>query len=314
MNEITQDYHTPGHPIAFSGPQRIKDYYKIKRSRRNIIDNVLSKTDAYTLHRQYKKTPVTNPFFAYGIREQYQMDLIEVGNMAEHNDGVNYLFVCIDQFSKKGMVLPMQKKTAKESMRVISAAFTEMGIPKTIVVDRGKEFTSKEVMKLLENYKVKTIHPNNDFKAGTAERFNRTIQDLIYRYLTHTKSERYIDVLQDLVKTYNSRLHRSLGGLSPNEAEDKVNHFKVRRHFNDRIMAMLLAPRKKPHFKVNDRVRIKKIRGVFDKGYKSLFSTEIFQIMIVNNSLPITMYSLKDLEKGEVIEGQFYENELQKVT
>ena len=43
------------------------------------------------------------------------------------------------------------------------------------------------------------------------ERVNRTLEYKLYRYFTAVNSLRYIDVLQDLVDSYNNTCHRSIG-------------------------------------------------------------------------------------------------------
>ncbi|GFT59935.1 chromo domain-containing protein [Trichonephila clavipes] len=69
---------------------------------------------------------------------------------------------------------------------------------------------------------------------------------------------------------------------------------------------------KRPVFKINDKVRISKWKGRFDKGYENNWSIEIFIIYKILPRNPF-VYMLKDL-KGEIIEGTFYEKEIQKVT
>jgi hypothetical protein len=66
----------------------------------------------------------------------------------------------------------------------------------------------------------------------------------------------------------------------------------------------------KNKFKINDRVRIFKWKNKFEKGYTARWSEEIFKIIEVINSSPVT-YRIKD-ENDEVIDGRFYESELQK--
>ena len=43
------------------------------------------------------------------------------------------------------------------------------------------------------------------------ERVNRTLKSKFYRYFTAVNSLRYVDVLQDLVDSYNNTYHRSIG-------------------------------------------------------------------------------------------------------
>ena len=68
--------------------------------------------------------------------------------------------------------------------------------------------------------------------------------------------------------------------------------------------------RRKPQFKVGDRVRIYRYKRTFEKGYKPNWTKEIFVVDEVNKTIPIT-YKIKDLE-GEPILGSFYKEELSK--
>ena len=63
-----------------------------------------------------------------------------------------------------------------------------------------------------------------------------------------------------------------------------------------------------PKFRVSDRVRISK----FDKGYMANWSEEMFTIHEVHPSDPPVYRLIDDL--GEVLDGTFYEPELQKVS
>ena len=59
------------------------------------------------------------------------------------------------------------------------------------------------------------------------ERAGQSLQRLIYSFIPATQSFTFYHQLQDLVKTYNSRIHRSTG-LSPNDGELPQNHGKIR--------------------------------------------------------------------------------------
>ena len=67
-----------------------------------------------------------------------------------------------------------------------------------------------------------------------------------------------------------------------------------------------------PKYKINDLVRISLIRrDVFDKPSGNIkWSEELFKIYDINIS-DVIMYKLKDMN-DEIIEGSFYEKELQK--
>nr|XP_034824808.1 uncharacterized protein LOC117982552 [Maniola hyperantus] len=67
-----------------------------------------------------------------------------------------------------------------------------------------------------------------------------------------------------------------------------------------------------PKFHVGDNVRISKYKHIFQKGYESNWSDEIFIISSIIDRSPYIVYTLKDLQ-NEPIVGTFYEKELQKV-
>ena len=57
---------------------------------------------------------------------------------------------------------------------------------------------------------------NEDLKAAVVERFNRTLKTKMFRYFTHVNTRRYLDVLDDLLHSYNNTHHRSIG-MAPSE-------------------------------------------------------------------------------------------------
>ncbi len=65
------------------------------------------------------------------------------------------------------------------------------------------------------------------------------------------------------------------------------------------------------NFKVGDVVRISKVRGPFAKGYEQNYTEEFFTRISCIPRQPL-VYRLKDYD-GDVIEGVFYEEELQKI-
>ena len=56
---------------------------------------------------------------------------------------------------------------------------------------------------------------NSDTKANVVERVIQTIKNMMYRYFT--ENQRFVDVLQDIVDSYNVTPHRSLNNIAPKE-------------------------------------------------------------------------------------------------
>ena len=66
-----------------------------------------------------------------------------------------------------------------------------------------------------------------------------------------------------------------------------------------------------PKLRVSGRMRISKYNGKLEKGYMTNWSEEMFTIHEVHPSDPPVYRLIDDL--GEVVDGTFYEPELQKV-
>ena len=145
---------------------------------------------------------------------------------------------------------------------------------------------------------------NDDIKAAVIERFNRTLKNVMWRYLTHTNGGRYIDVLSHLVSSYSNTYHRSIK-MTPSEVNPQ----------NESIVRSRLYPPNKLlpkwRYKIGQTVRIKQTKRVFKKGYEPSWTEEIFTIISRYPSDPPT-YILQDF-LGETIKGKFYEQEIQPV-
>ena len=117
---------------------------------------------------------------------------------------------------------------------------------------------------------------------------------------------RYIDMLPDLVYSYNHSVHRSIKTTPADvTADNEKQVWRTLYDHNDDVKHV------KYKFKIGDQVRISKMKRKFEKGYLPNFSKEIFTISKqVPRDPPV--YKLKDYD-GEELKGTFYDKELQKV-
>ena len=219
---------------------------------------------------------------------------------SDHNDGVTFLLLVIDIFSKYGWIIPLKNKEGKTVAEALKTIFEERK-PEKLWTDKGTEFHNKDVKDLIEIYSTE-----NEEKSSIVERWIRTMKEKMWKYFTDNNTYIYIDVLSDLVEDYNNTVHSSTK-LTPVEASKKKNELTVWRNlYPDRYKINNLTPK----FSVGDKVRISKKKKTFEKGYTTRWTEEIFTITKIQNTDPIT-YKIADLN-GEEIKGSFYEPELQK--
>ena len=88
-------------------------------------------------------------------------------------------------------------------------------------VDKGIKFYNKDVQNLVALYSTE-----NEEKSCVIERFNRTIKEKMFKYLSANNTRKYIDALELLVDQYNNTIHSSIK-MTPIEAIREVNENKV---------------------------------------------------------------------------------------
>ena len=127
----------------------------------------------------------------------------------------------------------------------------------------------------------------------------------MWRYFTHANTFRYVDVLNKLLSSYNDTYHRTIRTVP-----SKVNKENEAILWNS-LHGLTIGKPSSGKFKVGDKVRISKSVRSFAKGYLPNWTEEIFVIATDLMTYPST-YKLRDAT-NELIEGSFYEFELQKV-
>ena len=132
------------------------------------------------------------------------------------------------------------------------------------------------------------------------------MKEKMWKYFSANSTNVYINVLPDLLKEYNNTRHSSIK-MTPVKASKKENELNVWRNLYHKHLEIHDI---KPKFSVGDKVRISKKKKTFKKGYTTRWTEEIFTIVEVKRTSPIT-YKIADLN-GEEIKGTFYEPEQQK--
>ena len=302
-------YSTPSLAGSFSSIGKLKRALK----ERNInipnryIEKWLRGNEAYTKHRNTRTRFKRSKVITNGIRYLFDADLMDVSNVSEENDDITFILVVIDAFSRKLYMEPLLKKNAKEVLKAFDKILLRSGFPKNIRTDSGTEFTNKLLQKYFKENDINHYKVDNEQKASFAERVIRTMKKRIRRLYSYKQTTRYIDQLQDFVKSYNNTYHSTIK-MKPNEVNLK-NEFKLWKRL---YLRTLTKAYQKPLLKVGDNVRISKLRRTFTRGYEEGWSEEMFYIKEVLKTLPVR-YKLVDW-LGEDLTGSFYREELQKVT
>ena len=132
----------------------------------------------------------------------------------------------------------------------------------------------------------------------------RSLRRIIYKNLEFEWTYSYIEKLQSFVQTVNSRVNR-VTKLAPKKVTGK--------HVPPTVSLIANSSSKlvqKPKLYVGDYVQIAKTDLTFRKGYKLIFTDEVFEIVAIPTKNPFTYsliptvnfltFSLIDAEKVEI--------------
>ena len=165
-------------PASFGNPKRLKTQSKLSFGK---IKTYLETKSSFTKYRPIRLRFPRLKVIVKDINEIWSVDLAYVDKLAKYNRNVKYLLVAVDCLSRYLRVEPLKTKYATET----ASAFKKMiknKQPQKVWVDDGTEFLG--AFKTLCNKR--RIHLYSTFsekKSAFAERNNRSLKNIIYKYL-----------------------------------------------------------------------------------------------------------------------------------
>ena len=302
MEELIELYYNP--KMGLTSPYKL--YLKLnKRSPLKTVEEFIKKQESDQRKFQRNRPKVFKPIVVFSANDQWHIDLFDFSRYSYWNAGYQYLLCCVDVFSRKAFVSAIKKKSdTTEAMSKILAKDK----PILIQSDNGTEFLNNAFQRLLKSMSVRhiTVDVGEKKRQGIVERFNRTIALMISRYQESRNTNRYIDVLEDIVYNYNHTFHRTINDTPENRFVTNLSSgtFKV------------YKPR--DTLRIGDRVRILKNKTAFRKGYEPTFGKTIYQIYKGDGytfglrdefGAPLVrMYKVYELQKVTVVERYTHQN------
>jgi hypothetical protein len=312
---MKKNYESIENPGSFGGVKRLYDASKTKNKEIQIFDvkKYLSEQDEYTLHKPVRKIFKRNKVTVSGIDDTWQMDLVDMSAFKNENKNITFILTVIDVFSKFAWGRMLQNKTGLTVLEAIKSIIkNSKRKPKNLHTDQGSEFFNKHCKKYFIEENINHYFTYSGLKASICERFNRTLKDRMWRHFTFAKNNKYYDVFEKFFVSYNSSYHRSI----------KMSPQSVNKSNSDSVFFNLYGYDKnegnfdkdvKLNLKEGDFVRMSKYKGIFSKGYERNWTTEVVEVFKINFNNRIPVFICRDLS-GEILEGVFYDEELQKVT
>jgi len=214
------------------------------------------------------------------IHDEYQMDIMIYDRYAFHK--YKYIIVIIDIYSRYAEARAMTNRENTNIMDNIKNIIKIMGKPKIISCDN--EFNTIEFKKycLEHNIGAKFSEPLEIQKNSVVERFNKTLAGYIKKLREGLKIYDWVKHLDEIMTNYNNSYHRTIRNTPHNI------FFKKGENKQD----IIIVPRR---FKVNDKVRLRLKKKIFDKSDVLYFSKEIYIIDDIEKDIyGTTQYKLSN--------------------
>ena len=258
------------------------------------------------IHKAARKNFLRRHVILKKIDDLWQADLIDLQKYYSFNAGHKYVLIIIDCFSKYIWTVPVKTKAKMEIANAFKKVLKLGRVPVNLQTDMGKEFYNDLFKKVMVTHKINHYSTYSIKKASIVERVIRTIKNKLFKNFNIMGNYKWIGTpLINITNSYNNTVHR-ITKHKPAEVNFS-NEYVVKQNIARNLKQYAKCTAK---FSVGDFVRISKYKGNFDKGYTPNWSTEVFQIIKVNDTRPITYY-IED-QRHQKILGTFYEKELQK--
>ena len=149
-----------------------------------------------------KKNYITHKTDVYHIDDIWSLHILDLEDYGpKNNRGYRYVLVVKDNFSKFGWTIPLKNENAQtkkdffENILISSKRKANL-----IESDRGEEFHNNIFQDFLNKNNIKLYSRNSSYGAVFAERFNRTIRELLKRPVFEKVDGNWIDVLPTTTK------------------------------------------------------------------------------------------------------------------
>ena len=236
-----------------------------------------------------KKNYDTNKTNVYHIDNVWSLDIIDLKDYGLENiRGYRYVLVIIENFSKYGWTVPLKNKNAqtiKDSFENILLGSERKS--NLIESDRGKDFYNNIFQEFLNKNDIKLYSRNSYLGAVFAERFNKTIRDLLKKPVFEKGDGNWIDILTTITKQYKNRIHSSTK-LTTIQASLKKNEGFVYKNLLDKRKKI------KQKYEIGNLVRTADLKKMFSKRDTTNWSYRLYKVTeIIIDTFP--SYRLSNL-------------------
>lgn len=204
--------------------------------------------------------------FLYPINKSAQpmhtWHIDHLGPYVRSGGGFCYIMMVVDSYSKFLFARATKSTNSKEVIQNLKDLFSMFAVPKRIISDRGKAFTSQAFQKFVFSYQVKHVlnSVSSPRSNGQVERYNLTLKNAINASVN--EENEWYSVLPDVVWGINNTINESTG-FTPHRLMFGFGQNKYG-HLNDNVDVPINKEQDTQRAKTNMDKQAKKMKRLFD--------------------------------------------------
>jgi len=277
-------------------------YHKAKKidvsiTQKQVQEWLNKKTKSKELYQKVGKKEFL-PIFSNSYYS-YQIDLTFIPQYKFQNKNNYVIFTAININSRYAYAYYDTNKETSTILKMLEKFKNDTVDIESITMDSGTEFTNSEVQKWFETNEIETYFVVGDsHKLGIINRFHRTLKTKFHMHFLEKNTVVWTNVIDTIIDNYNQSPIRTTG-FTPKDAENHFIQNYIIQEAEEKTQKLKL---KEKDFVLNQYVKIKNPKKLFDKFHQA-FSSEVYQIIKITQNSLIVKHNDKEekVKKSEVI-------------
>ena len=156
-----------------------------------------------------------------GINHMWSMGVAFMEKLAIEKSVYRYLLIAVDLLSRFVRVPLFNYKFSTAVKKAFCKMLTkEPGkFPFKVWTDQGSE-SRGDFKSFSDQNQIEIYHTSSESKSSLAESWIRNVKTILYKIFEESRSYKYIQFIQKLMKLFNSRISRSIGS-APVKVEER---------------------------------------------------------------------------------------------
>lgn len=210
--KLVHDNPTGGHLGVAKTTEKIRESFYWASYKEDVVKYIRCCTTCEA--RKNPSRAAREKLGQYLVGEPLERVAIDIlGPLPRTEKGNKYIVIISDYFTRWIEAYPVKNQEAITIAKIFTEEFiSRYGVPLQVHTDQGRQFEStlfQDLCKMLRIEKTRTT-PYNPKSDGLVERFNRTLEDMISKYV-QPNQKNWDEVLPLVMLAYRSSVHQTTG-------------------------------------------------------------------------------------------------------